>query len=294
MPKLRIAFFGLPLAALLLAQDGHAIELCAVCRKDALGVRRAKRLFGKERVLLRPKATDPALLERVREAKPDLLVSWFWTTRLPPKLVDQARLGGIGVHPSLLPRHRGPDPTTWAILSGDTKTGVSVHRIALEYDTGAVLHQEELVIDPAWNAWNLAKALDRPSLRALRNVVGRMARGEPIAEIQQDEALATQAPLLGDDDTALYFSWPTERILRHVRALAPAPGAWTEVSGKLVTILSAKPAERFPKALAPGEGFVDAGSAIIRTSDGAIVLLEGEIDGAPASRQDIAQLFYPH
>src|SRR3569832_1356714 len=147
---LRLVFFGLPLAALLLARDGHEIALAAFSRRDAVGLRRARRLFGPERALAMPKASDPRLLERVRALAPDLLVSWFWTTRLPMTLVQAARFGGIGAHPSLLPRHRGPDPTYWAIASGDTETGVTVHRIEAEYDTGEILAQERLRIDPAW------------------------------------------------------------------------------------------------------------------------------------------------
>lgn len=293
MPPLKIAFFGLPLAALLLARDGHTIELCAVCRKDALGLRRAKRTFGKDRVLVRPKVTDPALAARLRDLKPDLLVSWFWTTRLPLELVSTARLGGIGVHPSLLPRHRGPDPTTWAILAGDTTTGVTVHRIAAEYDTGAILEREELTIDPTWTGWDLARALDRPSLRALRRTVARFARGEHVEEMTQDEALVTHAPALDDEGCAIRWAWPTERVLRHVRALAPTPGAWTEVDEKLVTVLAANKTTRFPAALEPGEGFAEAGHAVIRTGDGAVIVLEGEIDGRPASAEDIARLFLP-
>jgi len=287
---LRIAFFGLPLAALLLARDGHSIELCAVCRKDALGLRRARRVFGK-RVRVRPKVTDPALLDEVTRLQPDLVVSWFWTTRLPMPLVEAAPLGGIGVHPSLLPRHRGPDPTTWAILSGDRVTGVSVHRIAEEYDTGAILDQEELPIDPRWNAWDLARALDRPSLRALRRTCLRFSRGESIAAITQDESLVTHAPALGDDDAAIRWSWPTDRVLRHIRALAPAPGAFTEIAGALVTVLEAREAPRFPEALAPGEGYAEGGFAVIRTGNGAVILVRGEIEGAAAGASDLARLF---
>lgn len=287
---LRIAFFGLPLAALLLAKDGHSIELCAVCRKDALGLRRARRVFG-DRVIVKPRVTDAALLDRVARLKPDLVVSWFWTTRLPMRLVESARLGGIGVHPSLLPRHRGPDPTTWAILSGDAMTGVSVHRIAAEYDTGAILEQEALVIDPRWTGWDLARALDRPSLRALRRTCARFARGETIAEIPQDEALVTHAPALGDDEHAIRWTWPTDHVLRHVRALAPAPGAFTEIAGALVTVLEARRAPHFPGALAPGEGYAEGGFAVIRTGDGAVILVRGEIDGAPADASALARLF---
>lgn len=289
---LRIVFFGLPLAALLLAKDGHSIELCAVCRKDALGLRRARRTFGKDRVLVRPKANDPELLARIRSLAPDLIVSWFWTTRLPMNIVRTARFGAFGVHPSLLPRHRGPDPTTWAILSGDDVTGVTVHRIAAEYDTGAILDQETLAIDPAWTAWDLAKALDRPSLRALRRTAMRFARGESVPEKRQDESLATEAPFLEEDASEIRWAWPTERILRLIRALAPAPGAFTEINGSLVHILAAERVTRFPAALEPGEGYADEGRAVVRTSDGAIALLRGEIEGQEATAKDLLRLFF--
>jgi methionyl-tRNA formyltransferase len=292
---LRIVFFGLPLAAVLLARDGHDVALASLCLADAVGRRRARRMLGEARVLIKPGARDPALLERVRALTPDLLVSWFWTTRLPMSLVRAARLGGIGVHPSLLPRHRGPDPTYWAIASGDEETGVTVHTIEEQYDTGAILAQERLRIDPAWNAWQLARALDRPSLRLLRATVARLARGETIPAAPQDPALATQAPLPDDVACAIPWRGPTDRVLRHVRALSPAPGAWTEVEGALVIVLQAAPASTYPRALAPGEGAV-VGVApdervIVRTGDGAIELLRGEIDGVPAGPRELAALF---
>lgn len=288
---LRIVFFGLPLAALLLARDGHEITLAAVCRKDALGIRRARATFGRERVLMKPDASSAALHERVRSLSPDLLVSWFWTKRLPMSLVRLARLGGIGVHPSLLPRHRGPDPTYWAIASGDVETGVTVHRIEEDYDTGDILASERLRIDPEWNAWELARALDRPSLRKLREVVGMFARGEVVRGTPQDPAFATSAPAPDDEACAIRWAWSTERVLRQVRALAPAPGAWTEIGGSPVTILRAARASDFPAVLQPGEGALVGGSPVVRTGDGAVVLLEVEIEGRRASADELASLF---
>jgi methionyl-tRNA formyltransferase len=290
MAALRIAFFGLPLAALLLARDGHDLALVAISRTDGVGLRRAKKLFG-DRLLIKPSVRDPALLERVRALKPDLLVSWFWTTKLPMSLVRAARLGGIGAHPSLLPRHRGPDPTYWAIASGDEETGVSVHRIEAEYDTGDVLAQERLRIDPRWNAWLLARALDRPSLRLLRATAARFARGEEVRGLPQDPALATEAPAPDDEACAIRWSRPTAEIVRQVRALAPAPGAWTEVEGAMVTVLAAAPAASFPRALEPGEGAVIDGKVLVRTGDGAIELIQAEIDGAPAGSEELSALF---
>lgn len=275
--SVRVAFFGLPLGALLLEHDGHDIVLAAVSRTDAVGLRRLKRRLG-DRVVVKPR-TDAALLARVRRLAPDLLASWFWTKRLPMELVAAARLGGVGVHPSLLPRHRGPDPTYWAIASGDEVSGVTAHRLERDYDTGAVLAQERLAIDPEWNAWQLARALDRPSLRVLRRVVARYACGEAVAEQTQDEALATAAPFPTEDETWIQWSWPTARVLRHVRALAPAPGAVTEVAGALVTVLRARDEPAIPRVLLPGEGAVIGGAAVVRTLDGGVRLLEGIVHG---------------
>jgi methionyl-tRNA formyltransferase len=272
---MRIAFFGLPLAALLLADDGHDIVLVASPRRDAIGNRRARRRFG-ERFLLQPRGDDPALQRRVRDAGAELLVSWFWTKRLPMKLVRSCPLGGFGVHPSLLPRHRGPDPYFWAIERGDRETGVTAHRIAEDYDTGAILGHRTLAVDPAWNAWQLAKALDRPSLRLLRDVAGAFARGEPPAEVAQDDALATDAPEPDEELTALRLASSTESLLRRIRALAPSPGAELELGDAVVTVTRAERAERFPASLEPGEAYVDEGGrAVVRTGDGAIALLSG-------------------
>lgn len=289
-PRLRIAFFGLPLAAVLLAADGHAIELAALARKDAPGRRTLERTIGRARVVGRWEANEAELVRRVVALAPDLVVSWFWTQRLPMRLVEAARLGGIGAHPSLLPRHRGADPYFAAIDAGDEVTGVTVHRIAAEYDTGAMLAKRELRIDARWNAWQLARALDRPSLALLRDVVARLARGERFEGEPQDESLATRADAPTDEECALRWSWPTERILRRIRALAPAPGAFTEVGEALVVVTEARAAPRYPRVLAPGEAAVVDGRAVVRTGDGAIALVAGQVDDEPADAESLARL----
>ena len=287
---LRIAFFGLPLAALLLHADGHELVVAGLCREAYPGERRLRRALG-SRVLLKPPVRDARFVEKVREARPDLLVSWFWTNRLPPALLRTAPLGGVGVHPSLLPRHRGPDPTYWALRSGDAESGVTAHRLEAEYDTGAILGVERLAIRPDWNAWQLAKALDRPSLRLLRATVGRFARGESVDEVSQDEALATAAPAPSDEDCALVWTRSSVELERQVRALAPAPGAFTEIGGRCVVLTRVRVSANAPAALLPGEGAVVEGLPLVRTGDGALALLEGEIDGEPAGPSELGALF---
>lgn len=290
MRPLRVAFFGLPLASILLAGDGHEVVLAALSRRDAAGGRRLRRLIGEDRVLLRTEASQAELAERVRALAPDLVVSWFWTQKLPMDLVEAARLGGIGVHPSLLPRHRGADPYFAAIDAGDEETGVTAHKIAAEYDTGAILGQRRLGIDPAWNAWQLARALDRPSLALLRETVASYAREGKLAELPQDEALATRADPPSEEDCAIRWAWPTAKVLRRIRALSPAPGAFTELAGSLVVVTEARAAGDFPRVLEAGEAAVVNDVAVVRTSDGAVVLLKGEIDDEPASAKELAQL----
>lgn len=286
---MKIAYFGLPLGALLLERDGHDLVLVALSRLDAVGLRRARRRFG-ARLLERPRADDPALRERVRACGAELLVSWFWTTRLPMDLVGSCPLGGVGVHPSLLPRHRGPDPYFWAIDAGDAETGVTAHRIAADYDTGAILGQRALAIDPGWNAWRLARALDRPSLALLREVTGAFARGAPPSERPQDEGAATEAPSPDDALAELDFRLPVEQLARRVRALAPAPGAFFELEDRLITVLEARPARSFPRVLVPGEAAVADGVAVVRAADGALALLRGEVDGEPLDTAALAAL----
>lgn len=272
---MRIAFFGLPLAGCLLHRDGHEIVYAGLSR-PSVGTRRLRRLLAGAPVELKPDVNAARTIAQVRAARPELLVSWFWTTKLPVELVAVAPRGGFGVHPSLLPRHRGPDPCFWAIDAGDETTGVTAHRIAGEYDTGAILAQRELAIDPSWTAWDLARALDRPSLALLRS----LARDLWKDEIPQDEARATLAPTPTDDELEIDWTWTCERLTRRIRAASPYPGAWTFFGDEPVTITRAVPATRYPRALRPGEAALEEGSAVVRTRDGALKLLAGRMDAA--------------
>jgi len=274
---MRVAFVGLPLAALLLARDGHTIVWAGICRREAIGTRRLTKLLGEDRVAIVPDLTKSE--SAIRNAGPHLLVSWFWTKKIPRAIRQLAPLGAIGVHPSLLPRHRGPDPTFWAIDSGDAETGVTAHVVDDEYDTGAILGQKSLAIDPSWSAWRLAKKLDRPSLALLRETVAAYARGEPPAPIRQDEAQATEAPMPDEDLLELRWSEPAEAIVRRVRAASPWPGAFTEVGDAIVTITRARATDLVPRALAVGEACVrEDGIVVVRCGDAGVELLAGRLD----------------
>jgi len=283
---MRIAFVGLPLAALLLRADGHEIVWAGICRKEAIGTRRLTRAIGATNVALVPDLARVA--EGVRKRAPDLLVSWFWTRKVPASFRSVARLGAIGVHPSLLPRHRGPDPYFWAIDRGDAVTGVTAHELEDEYDTGAILAQRELAIDPSWTAWRLAKRLDRPSLALLRETVRAYAAGTPPPPVAQDEGLATEAPQPTDDDLEIRWTDDADAIARRVRAASPWPGAFTAIGEAEVVLTEVRASSgdrRTFAALAPGEAVVRAdGVAIVRAGDTSVELLRGRIEDEDGER----------
>ncbi len=286
---MRIAYFGLPLGALLLARDGHEIAYAAACRA-APGLRRLATRVAVGRCELRPDAAAAKTIDRVRAASPELIVSWFWTTKIPEPILRLAP--SVGMHPSLLPRHRGPDPCFWAIDAGDPVTGVTAHRLGVDYDTGEILASCELRIDPTWNGWRLARALDRPSLVLLRDVVSAHAEGRPPRSVPQDDRFATSAPEPSDEELAIAWSSPAARIDRRVRAAAPWPGAWTEIADRIVTLVRVGVTRDFPRALEPGEAAVRSdGVAVVRAADDALALLEGRgEDDSPLGSRELADL----
>ncbi len=276
---MRVAFFGLPLAALLLLRDGHEIVYAGVCRKAALGTRRLRRALP-GRVEIVPNLDAAGTQARIRDAGAELCVSWYWTKKIPRSLRESFPLGTVGVHPSLLPRHRGSDPFFWAIDSGDAETGVTAHRLEDDYDTGAMLGKRVLCIDPTWSAWTLAKKLDRPSLALLRDVVGAFAEGRAPRAEPQDPAAATEANTPSEDDLELDWTWSADRIVRRVRAASPWPGAFTFIGDRAVTITRAAVTTKIPKALLPGEATVLAdGTAAVRAGDSGVQLLAGRVAG---------------
>lgn len=286
---MRIAFFGLPLAALLLRRDGHEIALAVLSPVEAPGRRRLRRAIGETRILaagelgLELESQVDAALAALGA---DLVVSWYWTRRLPRRWLAAGRLGAIGVHPSLLPRHRGPNPFFWTIDSGDQECGVSVHRLTERYDEGAVLLRISMPTGER-NAWQLARALDRPSLSALRQTVADLAEGRAPNEEPQEPTLATWAPEPEGDALRADFRWPTERVLRRIRALTPVPGLALEICGERFFVTRAEATSVALPHLEPGEAAAlgsPPSDVVIRTADGAIRIL-----GAVASADSEAE-----
>ena len=290
---MRILYLGLPLGAACLSRRGHRPIVAALAPLDLPGRRRVRRTIARAGTLVlgRPDLTDPQVLRTLRTAKPDAVLSWFWPARIPEAVLALAPRGAFGTHPSLLPRWRGPDPYFWAIASGDTETGVTLHRLGPDYDTGAIVAQRRVPIDAHDDAWSLARKLDRPALELLVECADRLAAGETLEGAPQDERAASWAGAPTARDLAVDWHRSVDEVLRLVRAAAPSPGATALLGETHVAVLRARRfSGELPRALLVAEALrTDAGPAVrvangavqidrVRTEDGA--LLEGAAVGA--------------
>jgi methionyl-tRNA formyltransferase len=156
----------------------------------------------------------------------DLLVVCDYGEILRPETLATARLGGINLHGSLLPKFRGAAPVQWAILRGKTETGNSVIQMTPGLDAGPCLAQQRTPIDPDEDAGHLETRLAAMGAEAVLRVIDELESGtaRPIA---QDKSLASKAPRLKKEQGAIDWRRPAQEIKNQVRALRPWPRAFT-------------------------------------------------------------------
>lgn len=153
----------------------------------------------------------------------DLLIVIAFGQKVSAEVVQHARLGGVNLHASLLPKYRGAAPINFAILGGERVTGNSVIRLAEIMDAGAVLGQSQLSIGPTETAGELHDRLAQEGPALMLRVVDELATGRSI-ETPQDESLATLAPRLGRRDAHLDWSRLAADLSNQIRGLFPWPG----------------------------------------------------------------------
>lgn len=187
---------------------------------------------------------------------------------LPPALVAR---GILNVHPSLLPRWRGPDPIRRAIWHGDPVTGVSVLWLTDRLDAGPVVAQTAVPIEAEDDHGRLSARLAEVGADLLVDVLERLAAGESLPGTPQDEALATYAAKIPPAEEILSSRLPVVEAWRRVRALAPSPGARLPLAGRTVQVLAARPDPG--GGLAPGAWRVVGGRLAVGFADGALELM---------------------
>jgi methionyl-tRNA formyltransferase len=168
----------------------------------------------------------PEAVEQLQRLQPDLLVVAAFGQILSRAVLAVARLGGINVHASLLPKYRGAAPVAWAIYHGETQTGVTIIRMSVSLDAGDVLAQEAIDILPEETAGALeARLAPLGTCLALR-ALDEIARGT-VQGLKQDPAQATRAPKLKKEDGLIDWTRSPEQVGCQIRAMQPWPTAYT-------------------------------------------------------------------
>lgn len=208
---------------------------------------------------------DGKALEKIREWKADLLVVVAYGKILPKDILDAPRFGSINVHASLLPKYRGAGPIQWAILNGETETGVTTMRIAEGVDTGDMLEQARLKIGENETADELHDRLSVLGAELLISTVKKMEAGT-ITAVPQDNALATHAPMLDRDMSSIDFQKPAAQVHNLIRGLSSWPCASTVYQGKRLKVYRSHLCDGKGK---PGQ-LLDAKSFMVACGEGAI------------------------
>ena len=173
--------------------------------------------------VLQPERLTAEARAAVAELKPNVLVVVAYGKIFGPKFLSLFSHGGINVHPSLLPRHRGPSPLQAAILAGDRETGVTIQYLAREMDAGDIIAQERTPIGPDTTVSDLHDQLGRRGAELVVEVIGDIARGTVSATPQNGDD-ATYCRKMSRQDGELTWVETAEEIHRKVRALTPWPG----------------------------------------------------------------------
>jgi methionyl-tRNA formyltransferase len=243
--------------------------------------------------LLQPlKIKDPEFFHVLAGWKPDLIAVAAFGRILPPAILSLPLLGCINVHGSLLPKYRGAAPIQWAVINGETETGITTMLMDEGMDTGAILLQETIPITLDDTAGTLSTRLAELGGKLLAETITRL-EARTLMPRPQDSSRATLAPLLKKEDGIIEWALPASALANRIRGLAPWPGAYTTVAGgDRWTIWRAR---KVPGSVTKSPGVIVAvtNEAIhVATGDGVLAILE--LQAANSRRMAVSQYLAGH
>lgn len=186
------------------------------------------------------KLRDASVQAALRATAPDLAVMVYVSDLIPIEVLELPGQGTIQYHPSLLPRHRGRSSINWAIIHGETKTGVSIFWPDAGWDTGPVLLQREVVIGPDDTTGSLYYDKLYPlGIEMILESVKLVAQGRA-PRLAQDESRATYEKPAEDPLVRIDWRKPAADVYNLIRGSDPSPGAWTRIEGTMVRLTDAR------------------------------------------------------
>jgi len=273
--------FGVPTLRSL-AAGGHRIE-AVVTQPDAPSGRGRKLAptaikscaleLGLE-VLDPPKVNERSLVEQLASIEPEAIVVVAYGQILKKRLLELPRLGCFNLHASLLPKYRGVAPINWALINGEQITGVTVIKMDAGIDTGAMVAQKALGVDPEETAGELHDRLAALGAELVPGVLSRLSRGE-VELFKQPSDEASYARKLAKEDGIV--DWTRDALSVHnlIRGVTPWPGATTRYGGLGLRVLRSSVADLLARPVKPGTvlGVGEKNGILVCTGRGAVELL---------------------
>jgi methionyl-tRNA formyltransferase len=227
--------------------------------------------------LLQPESVkDPAFAEEVRTLAPDIAVVVAFRI-LPRAVFGLPRLGTFNLHSSLLPRYRGAAPINWAVINGDTETGVTTFFLDDRVDTGEMLLQERIAIDPEEDAGSVHDRLAVLGAGVVARTVDHIIRGDLVPR-PQDGGAATPAPKIFKEHCHIDWSKPSRVVHDLIRGLSPHPGAFTLHDGRVLKVFRSSVVDGHVRGT-PGTVLVREGRVMVMAGDHPVELLDLQQEG---------------
>lgn len=228
-------------------------------------------------ILQPPNLKDPKFQENLRSYQADVQIITAFRM-LPESVWNMPPMGSYNLHASLLPDYRGAAPINWAIMNGETETGVTVFKLKHEIDTGNILFQEKEPIYPEDNVGALYERLMNKGAELLVKAAGTLANGN--VELREQKAPEAKiAPKIFREDCKIDWQKKPAEIHNKVRGLSPRPAAWTILDGKVLKIYEAMVS---PMTYPEGAGNIQSDNKTyldITNNNGALRLLEVQLQG---------------
>ena len=215
-------------------------------------------------------------LARLTDDGPDVIVVVGYGQMIPKRIRDIGAYGCVNVHSSLLPKYRGAAPVNWALVRGETRTGVTTMRLVREMDAGDILMARETEIGPDETASELNRRLAPIGAELLLETLASLESGT-VRPKPQDHSAATRAPLIKKNDGLINWSWSARSIYNRLRGFDPWPGIYSFFRGKRLRILGARPES--DGGIEPGRIVLSEGRVCVGCGTGRLVLEQVQIEG---------------
>jgi methionyl-tRNA formyltransferase len=240
------------------------------------------------------KIRDPASLEILQSFRPDLIVVVAYGQILSSSVLSIPPRGCVNVHASLLPQHRGAAPIPWAILNGETRTGVTTMFMDAGMDTGPILLTAETAIDQEDTAGTLHDRLSRMGADLLRQTLDGLEKGQ-IPPRPQDLSQATYAPKIDKEAGRINWDHPARKLFNFLRAFDPWPGAFTFWNGHVLKLFRPRfPEEREEDVREVSGTIILVGLADLHIATGQGYLSVRELQLANRPRMGVAEFLRGH